>query len=165
MFQVPLVLTACSNQEFTCDDGSCISSEKHCNLILDCPDLSDEMDCELVLFSPNYSPKHPPNPTSHTLLVLNLFLVISSVRSFNPNTFSVDLDTTIVVTWLDPRLEFKHLLASMRSNKVNESQVWHPTIAIQDKYFGEVDRSRWSRSIYANLIDNDIHFEKDVFEG
>lgn len=165
MFQAPFVLTACSNDQFTCDDGFCITLDKHCNLILDCPDHSDEKNCEVVLFSHNYSPKHPPQSTTKTPFLLHLSLNISSVRNFTPNTFTVDLDTNVIVTWLDSRLKFKYLLAAMRSNKVNESQVWHPRIAIQDEYFGEVDFSRWSRIIYAKLMDDSVADEKDVFEG
>lgn len=159
------MLTACSRRQFTCDDGSCITSKKHCNLILDCPDHSDEKGCDVVLFPHTYSPKHPPHSTTETPFLLNLSLNVSSVRNFTPNTFTVDLDTTVILTWLDPRLKFKHLLAAMKSNKVNESQVWHPRITIQDEYFGDVDRSRWSRAIYVKLKDNYYNFYTDVFEG
>ena len=35
----------CSDIEFSCGDGSCISAAMHCNKIPDCPDNSDEENC------------------------------------------------------------------------------------------------------------------------
>lgn len=35
----------CGNYEFTCDDGTCISSSYVCDSVPDCPDHSDELHC------------------------------------------------------------------------------------------------------------------------
>jgi hypothetical protein len=38
----------CSENEFGCEDGSCVLLEKRCDEIRDCDDQSDEKDCDLI---------------------------------------------------------------------------------------------------------------------
>jgi hypothetical protein len=49
---VLLALTACSEQEFTCDSGLCIGMEHRCDQAADCQDQSDEVDCHIVHVNP-----------------------------------------------------------------------------------------------------------------
>ena len=35
----------CEENEFRCDDGSCIDISRHCDRTRDCPDGSDEHEC------------------------------------------------------------------------------------------------------------------------
>ncbi|KAG0702853.1 Low-density lipoprotein receptor-related protein [Chionoecetes opilio] len=34
--------------QFTCDDGSCVAITQRCDLLTDCPDYTDEVDCHIV---------------------------------------------------------------------------------------------------------------------
>ncbi|KAK4320166.1 hypothetical protein Pmani_008930 [Petrolisthes manimaculis] len=79
-----LVLSACGAKEYTCNDGTCINMNKRCNLILECPDHSDEEHCEKVLLPHNYYPRLPLPSTVQRPFQLRLTLSISSVRSFAP---------------------------------------------------------------------------------
>ena len=49
--QINLTLSTCSDEEFTCDDGYCITLEEKCDGKLNCKDGSDERSCQLVNFS------------------------------------------------------------------------------------------------------------------
>ena len=40
--------TACSSEEFTCTDGTCVPLHFRCDLKADCLDRSDEEDCRKV---------------------------------------------------------------------------------------------------------------------
>ena len=57
-----LTLTACSEDQFTCTDGTCQPLVHRCDLKADCPDRSDEEDCRKVIFPNDYemglAPKH-----------------------------------------------------------------------------------------------------------
>ena len=54
-----LSLTNCiyndgSGYDFTCRDGTCVGMDKRCNLMDDCPDASDEKDCDVLFFPKDY---------------------------------------------------------------------------------------------------------------
>ena len=46
--KIILAALQCSDSEFTCNDGSCISLAHRCNILRDCKDNSDELRCDLV---------------------------------------------------------------------------------------------------------------------
>ncbi|KAK4322677.1 hypothetical protein Pmani_006578 [Petrolisthes manimaculis] len=144
-----LVLSACGPKEYTCNDGTCININKRCNLILECPDHSDEEHCEKVLLPYNYYPRLPPPSTEQQPFQLRLTLSISSVRKFCPTTFTVVIDTNLIFRWSDSRLTYRNLQTSHYDNTVpNMSQVWHPKVDIKDGYYGAVDLAHHSRNIH-----------------
>ena len=50
-----LTLTKCSEDEFTCNDGSCQPLENRCDLKQDCEDKSDEIQCQKVVIDGEFS--------------------------------------------------------------------------------------------------------------
>ena len=55
-----LVLTKCSNDHFTCTDGTCIPMVKRCTGAFDCKDRSDEFNCSYVDISEENKNRLPP---------------------------------------------------------------------------------------------------------
>ena len=39
---------------FTCDDGTCVEMNQRCDLQVDCPDSSDEKDCDVLVVPDDY---------------------------------------------------------------------------------------------------------------
>ena len=58
-----LSITGCSEDEFTCNDGSCVDMETRCDRKANCQDISDEKNCKIVSFDPTkYVKDNPPQP-------------------------------------------------------------------------------------------------------
>ena len=117
-----LLLTSCHDDEYTCNDGSCISKHRRCDLSVDCADQSDEMDCSVVMVPPGYSAQLPPPTYKGTSLPILFALNITSVRRFDLVSFTIGIDTYIKRRWRDRRLKYNNLLASMRANKLTKWQ-------------------------------------------
>lgn len=52
--ELELLLTACSAEQYTCHDGTCIRKMQRCDLEVNCPDQSDERLCTPVVVPPDY---------------------------------------------------------------------------------------------------------------
>lgn len=49
-----LLLSVCTENQFTCDDGTCVPLAQRCDLKYDCRDHADEAHCLLVRLPPDY---------------------------------------------------------------------------------------------------------------
>ena len=58
---VSIVMTTCTDDEFTCENGFCVSMADRCNKIIDCPkDSSDEDNCHMINFDRTYKKEFAP---------------------------------------------------------------------------------------------------------
>ena len=55
-------LSSCDDDEFTCDDGSCINMSLKCDASVDCEDGSDEKDCKIIVPDIGYQKHLTPVP-------------------------------------------------------------------------------------------------------
>ena len=70
-----LSLSTCNDDEFTCNDGHCIELNQRCDLKAQCPDQSDENDCNKLRLPDDYMANLPPAGILDALNV-NLSLTI-----------------------------------------------------------------------------------------
>ncbi|KAK3890848.1 hypothetical protein Pcinc_005210 [Petrolisthes cinctipes] len=130
--KMQLLLTVCRADEFTCDDGTCIDKRRRCDLATDCPDHSDELECQVAYLPPGYSSRLPPPSPATSPLPLFFHLNILSVRMFDLKSFTVEVDALVRLLWKDSRLSFTNLQEDTRRNQVEALEVWTPSLTLTD---------------------------------
>uniref|UniRef100_A0A0N7Z9T0 C-type lectin domain-containing protein n=1 Tax=Scylla olivacea TaxID=85551 RepID=A0A0N7Z9T0_SCYOL len=170
--EVELLLTSCHDDEYTCNDGSCIRKDRRCDLSVDCADQSDEMDCSVVVVPDGYSAQLPPPTYKGTSLPIHFTLNITSVRTFDLVSFTIGIDVYIKMQWRDRRLKYNNLLSNMRANKLRRwREVWTPILEMEDGTKSAVEIKTHSQAAYAvratgPLPDDDTTIREDItFSG
>lgn len=142
-----LTLTSCGMEEFTCNDGKCISLTKRCDLKYDCYDRTDERNCELISYPNDYKKDLPPrghSDTNHVLLI-SLTVLIESV-SVDTALMEIRVSFILEISWNDNRLYFINLKDSSNLNGLtqdNFQKLWLPFIGFMNTVgnaFSEADR-------------------------
>ena len=128
-----LLLTNCNEDQFTCNDGTCISLQARCDKNPDCKDLSDEKECRIVAFdAERYLKDNTPPPAGQasklevTLAVniLNILNIIEVQKIFS-------LKFNLEATWLDPRLQYYNIKEDEGLNSLTYAEkqtIWVPSI-------------------------------------
>ncbi|XP_069972986.1 uncharacterized protein [Penaeus vannamei] len=127
-----LTLTTCSRGNFTCDDGSCVPMGRRCDFQADCPDESDESECEVVALPAGYKSNVPPRwsqvdapyPVSLHVSVLALEILTEKME--------IVMDFEVTLQWLDHRLVLKDLKEDVVLNSLRLSvlrQLWVPEVS------------------------------------
>ena len=133
---VKITITNCNNTEFTCFDGHCVSIEKRCNRIVDCPDSSDEKDCIILLIDHStYIKDYPPitvDDDYNTIRVpVNISVDILKILDISEVEGVFEVSFQLHMTWLDDRLTYVNLKAESGLNTMTELEkqdVWKPQV-------------------------------------
>ncbi|XP_047480543.1 glutamate-gated chloride channel-like [Penaeus chinensis] len=167
-----LLLTSCGHDQFTCSDGLCISKDKRCDLSLDCPDKSDEANCNRVSLPTGYSSKLPPPRIDDGPVPIYTFLTVRTIRKFDLANFRIAIDLQVQMKWLDTRLQFRNLQNDHRSNKLdNYTEVWAPSLKLIDGTYGTIVEHILSKGVFVMkesdpLPDDDaIIYEEYKYDG
>ncbi|XP_042233734.1 uncharacterized protein LOC121873922 [Homarus americanus] len=138
--QVQLLLTSCSATDFTCSDGSCIKKTKRCDQEVDCPDNTDELNCDLILLPKGYSKEIAPPAVESPLLSLHISLDITSIREFDILGFMLAVDIIQSIRWRDARLVLMNLRQGNFPNEAKSfDKLWLPDILVKDGTYSPTD--------------------------
>ena len=133
--QINLMLSKCTEFEFSCSDGSCIPIDRKCDYVADCFDKSDEVMCstlnkedmesydvgilDIITNEKNEIIKNP----------INISIDINNIESIEEVQMRFTADFTVNAEWLDTRLTWNDLNQHSYLNMPSEQekkQFWIP---------------------------------------
>ncbi|XP_064080979.1 uncharacterized protein LOC135197791 [Macrobrachium nipponense] len=136
-----LVLSKCAKEDdFTCDNGSCISIASRCNMIPECSDWSDEKNCTRIQLPPAYMSEIPPKLPMTFRVVVDIDHV-----EVNLLKMTISLEMSIEFIWYEERIAFKNLQADPAANQIlrhpgKEWPIWVPEISLSPvTSYGNID--------------------------
>ena len=98
----------------------------------DCPDGSDELECNLIKWDKSYKPTHTPFGTPFKVFVSANILAFPSIDTlglkFTANFF-------LNLRWFDDRLQFKNLHDNFTHNSLNNTNkfnIWTPLMSFEN---------------------------------
>ncbi|XP_042220595.1 uncharacterized protein LOC121865318 [Homarus americanus] len=170
--ELEVLITACGEEEYTCNDGACISKTQRCDLATNCPDRSDELNCHLAQIPSGYSLEMPPPKDQNTPVPVRILVEITSVRKIDILGFKMVLDIILRLFWRDGRLSMKNLRKDLNSNKVQDlKKLWIPLLQVEDGARSLADLLLRSESLLVQregspTADDDSRlYEDDVYLG
>ncbi|XP_068226308.1 uncharacterized protein [Palaemon carinicauda] len=170
-----LLLSPCNDDQFTCDDGTCIPLPFRCDLKYDCRDQSDELECEVVSFPEDYHshlpPRVPRKADSNVPIVIRFV-----IKSIDIETVEMDmrLSYELEMSWFDNRLEYINLKAeeSLNAPRVDTMlKLWSPIVKLLNT--DTIDQLLISKDAVASIKrmqepvrrDDSVAAEVDVYSG
>ena len=123
-----LKLTGCWEEEFTCNDGQCISMEKRCDQIADCGDESDENNCKLLVFKENYQKNIAPftidtKKRELSPVKVNVSTSLMSILAISEFDHTIDLKLGITLKWYENRVLYHNLKTKDSLNVLSDIEV------------------------------------------
>ncbi|XP_068223058.1 uncharacterized protein [Palaemon carinicauda] len=170
-----LLLTPCRDDQYSCDDATCIPLHYRCDLKYDCRDLSDELNCNLIAFPDDYQKRLPPRVprVENAIVEIILNVIIKSISIFTVD-MSMQLSYELGMEWLDGRLEYLNLKAnkSLNAPKVDTMmKLWSPIVRRLNT--DTIDENLLSEDALASIQrlqtpvrrDDSVAAEVDVYSG
>ncbi|XP_063871034.1 uncharacterized protein LOC135106185 [Scylla paramamosain] len=127
-----LLLTACSEKQYTCHDGTCINKQQRCDRAVNCPDQSDERLCTPVVLPEDYIREVPPAKIGTEPAWINFHITILSMQPLDTNNMKTTVDIRLTLSWRDPRLDMESLNYADTLNVIHEENIWRPDLLFQD---------------------------------
>lgn len=163
-----LLFSSCNYNQFTCNDGSCISVENRCDIIQHCSDNSDEVDCQKVqvdedAYRKDKAPaKKWPESEDDKRLAVELSLSRVEIAEINYLKSIINVRFWLSLTWRDTRVTFKHLDYNNETLLSNEDvkKLWMPYLTFEST--PKISRTVEDQFLVVNVIGTNPRSEKDL---
>ena len=181
-YTAELKLTGCSDQEqFTCDNGDCVSMGKRCDQIPDCRDKSDERQCNVLVLEEGYNKNIPPITLDKEKVNVSISLNLLKLVDIDEEDYSIEIQFSITMEWLENRAVYQNLKHEKSLNTLTDAyikQLWLPRVIYENTdqkettRLGEYGRGEWDTHVVVARQQKvpgrsglDIVDETQIFDG
>lgn len=127
-----LSFSTCHPWMYTCNTGHCIDLSQRCDTEIDCPDKSDEYNCNYLVFGPNYAKELIPRDREGNPVVVYLNVSILAIPEIDTVNLKFTVDFYLNLRWYDLRLGIQDLNNITLLNTLGEEEldsIWKPQLA------------------------------------
>ena len=119
----------CNDEEYNCDDGTCIDMSNRCNGRHECYDHSDEFDCRFIELPESYKIEVPPlSADNNDYLIISFDHLEIDIIEIKDTQSIISVQLGLFSSWKDARLLFVNLVGenhtALNTNDLN--QIWRP---------------------------------------
>ena len=177
-YTLDVIFSTCFDDEFTCDDGSCINMTKRCDNIRNCPyDISDETECTLLVIPPSYEKTYAPTGVDKNGDVIKVNVTVSvdvtNILRLSETQDIFETKLNLHLTWIDNRLQFNNLKLKKKNMIVRNQQekLWIPPVFFENTKDSETIVNDGRAKAYVmryghfKLVGNDVLYNTEVFNG
>ena len=139
--ELPLILSKCVGNEYSCSDGSCIPIERKCNFVPDCWDEKDEDICPVLRFRniQGYNKELPEIFFNEDNMIVkepvNVSMTIENIESIQEVQRRFTASLVLHVEWFDSRLTWNDLNEDPYLNRPSARQkglFWVPKLVFSN---------------------------------
>ena len=179
-YTITLKLSACKEDEFTCNDGHCVKMEERCNQMSNCKDESDEIDCKILILKESYNKRVPPvtsvwsgNTAGKQVKTMKkvpvmVSLTLHKIVAIHEEDHSIEFQFQITLQWKESRARYHNLKVDSYFNALSEEEIntiWLPLVIYTNTDQQESTRLGWVNEWSTNVrVERQGNFTRSGFE-
>ena len=179
-YSTELKMSGCQKDEFTCNDGQCVSMDVRCDQLPDCRDKSDERGCSILVLEEGYNSNVPPVNSRYPLNV-SVSLHLLKLVDINEDDYSIEIQFEITLEWKEIRATYHNLKEATVLNALTQKdtkRLWLPQVIYENTdqkettRLGEFGNGEWDTKIVVRreeengtMSRQDMLDETMIFDG
>ena len=134
-YTTELKMSGCTEGNFSCDDGQCVSMDLRCNQFSECRDESDEMNCNILALKRGYNKKIPPIDSRSPDVDVSVSIDLLRLVDIDEEDYSIEIQFEITLVWKEKRATYQNLKKRDSLNSLSEKDIhslWLPKVIYEN---------------------------------